>query len=91
MATGSGYHAQGILLCKVLFLMSFFWIRVLLFIRHSRDFWTDAKALVRDPKSKYYDRFRACVFMAVNLLLIALQLYWGWALLLAAKKTALGE
>ena len=29
--------------------------------------------------------------MAVNLLLIALQLYWGWALLLAAKKTALGE
>ena len=91
VATGSGYHAQGILLCKVLFLMSFFWIRVFLFIRHSRDFWTDAKALVRDPKSKYYDRFRACVFMAVNLLLIALQLYWGWALLLAAKKTALGE
>ena len=77
-------------MCKVLFLVAFFYVRVFLFIRNSRDFWTDAKALVRDPKASLYDRFRACVFMVVNLLLIALQLYWGWALLLAAKTTAMG-
>mmetsp|Transcript_26320 Transcript_26320/g.40773 ORF Transcript_26320/g.40773 Transcript_26320/m.40773 type:complete len:285 (-) Transcript_26320:243-1097(-) len=77
-------------LCKVLFAITFFWYRVILWLQVSSNFWKDVLgSLGRDgsqEKLRPGKAYIAYYFLAINIVLTMLQLFWFGKIMKEALK-----